>query len=378
MTVIITDAHYRMALAPIRDLAREGADVVACESGAYPKPVGFASRYVSRCVTLPSGGELEALYELCRELMETRGEKPALLPMGAKTLQALSAQKERFSSVCGLALATPEQLELLNDKKAVHALAQSLGLPVPREFAGGNLPEDMAFPCVVKPACGEKFGLHAESRYKIVHSHEELSRAQAHFFAITGQEPLVQEYLPGGALGCSVLADEGRVLAAICHRRLREYPVSGGPSSCCETIEAPELLAAAEKIMAATGFTGPAMVEFKEDGEGKPRILEINPRVWGTYPLTRVAGSNFSLLWCQLALGLELSPYCGPKPVKMVYYPSDFAAALGYLRRGQGKKCFAVLGDFFRPGVKSGLREKGDTKPNRVYLKSLFTRGNTP
>ena len=86
MTAIVTDAHYRMSVSLIRDLSDRGVRVVACEKTSIKNPVGFASNGVSRCVRLPEDGYLDALLALCREILAQEGEKPALLPVGAKTL----------------------------------------------------------------------------------------------------------------------------------------------------------------------------------------------------------------------------------------------------------------------------------------------------
>lgn len=380
MTAIVTDAHYRMSVSLIRDLAELGVRVVACEKASLQSPVGFASRAVSRRVFLEDAAYLEALFSLCQEIYEQEGEKPALLPVGAKTLAALSEQSARFSAVCGLCVASPAQLARLNDKEAVAALAKACGVPIPESFTKNPGENEDAFfarvplPCAVKPHCGEKLGLPAAARYRIAKTKEELQAAYRHFFALAGEAPIVQEFLPGEAYGCSVLAKDGAILRAICHRRVREYPVSGGPSSCCECVENPELLAFAEMIIRESGFTGPAMLEFKCGADGKPRLLEINPRVWGTFPLTRASGSDFSYGWLCLAGGLPLPEECKPIHVKMVYYPADLIAALGYLKSGRPGMFFAALRDVFDPRVKPGLFSVKDPKPSFVYIQNLFHR----
>ena len=59
----------------------------------------------------------------------------------------------------------------------------------------------------------------------------------------------------------------------------------------------------------------------------------------------------------------------------MVYYPADFAAALGYLRSGKPGQLFAVLRDFINPAVKNGIGDKKDPAPARAYFRNLFCRG---
>ena len=381
MTAIVTDAHYRMSVSLIRDLNDRGVRVVACEKASVENPVGFVSNGASRCVRLPDEGYEDALLALCREIAAQEGEKPALLPVGAKTLALLSESRAQFSSVAGLCIASPAQLSLLNDKGAVAELARRLFVPVPESFARKTDEDLDAFfsrvplPCAVKPHCGERFGLTASQRYRICRTKEALKDAFSHFQAITREAPIVQEYLPGEAFGCSVLAKDGAVFRSICHHRLREYPVSGGPSSCCESVNRDDLRSYAEAIVRETEFTGLAMFEFKCGADGAPRLLEINPRVWGTFPLTRVSGSDFAYSWFCLAAKLPLPDEQPALSARMVYYPADFAAALGYLKSGKPGQFFAVLRDLVSPAVKNGLADKNDPAPARAYFRNLFHRG---
>ena len=140
---------------------------------------------------------------------------------------------------------------------------------MPRAFSQGEetweeFARRVPYPCVVKPLCGEKLGLTAADRYGIAAGPAELERWYSRFSRLAGEPPLVQEYLPGGGLGCSVLALDGEIQAVLCHRRIREYPVSGGPSACCESIDRPDLTELVRPIAAHLGLTGLAMFEFKE------------------------------------------------------------------------------------------------------------------
>ena len=380
MIAIVTDAHYRMAVALIRDLAEAGVQVIACERPEFARPVGFASRAAWQCYELPEGDIADGLLALCRDVAARCGEKPALLPVGAKTLAAVAGAREAFEETAGLCIPDPGQLSLLNDKAALAQLAQRLGIAVPQSFAPelgervAHFAARTALPCVVKPLCGEAFGLAAAQRYVIARTPQALEEAYTRFFALTNSAPVVQEYLPGAALGCSVLAKDGHVLASIAHRRVREYPVTGGPSSCCRVTDETPLLRAVCALVRETSFSGVAMFEFKCGADGAPRLLECNPRVWGTYPLTRAAGTNFSHLWCCAALGAELPAYIRPQAVKMTYQPADLAAGLGYLTRGKLGRAFGVLGSLLDPRVKNGLFEWGDPAPGFRYFAGLLRR----
>lgn len=391
MVAIVTDVHYRMSLALIRDLAQAGVEVITCEQdrcrdSRTSPALGALSRYVSRHVWLPGGTDgLEALLSLCRETGLGRDCRPALLPAGAATLALIAETRERFEPLCGLCVPTAEQLDLLNSKPRLAGLAARLGVPLPESMAPGEdldrFLDRQGLPCVIKPACGEKLGLTAAARYAVASTREEARAAWERFSRLAGEPPVVQGYLPGRALGCSVLARSGQVMAAICHQRVREYPVSGGPSSCCQCVEREDIRTYAARLTAETGLTGLAMFEFKEDRDGAPRLLECNPRVWGTFPLTRVSGSGIPLLWCALAWNAgnpdnpaPLPALTPPRGRRMIFAASDLMAAAGYARRGSPGRALGALGDFLNPWVRDGLFEWGDMLPALAYFRSLLAK----
>jgi predicted ATP-grasp superfamily ATP-dependent carboligase len=138
-----------------------------------------------------------------------------------------------------------------------------------------------------------------------VRSNEELAAAWPR---ITREypSPLVQEAIPAAGEGRGVsalfnLEHEPRALFA--HRRLREYPVGGGPSTLRESIECHDIVDQAKVLLQALRWYGVAMVEFKVDPrDGIPKLLEINPRFWGSLPLAAGAGVDFPYMLYRLAV----------------------------------------------------------------------------
>ena len=118
--------------------------------------------------------------------------------------------------------------------------------------------------------------------------------------------PMVQECLPPGgeALGVGVLmnfASESK--AAFAYRRLREYPITGGPSTLRESIRDDALVGIAERLLSLLGWVGVAMVEFKVDPrDGRPKLLEVNPRFWGSLQHAIACGVDFPFLLYSLAM----------------------------------------------------------------------------
>lgn len=376
--VLVTDTRYRASLAAVQSLGRAGYPVAALHTqGDGGAPAAFASKYVKKRVALPCSAK-DADYpgllaQVCDSLGEECGAAPVVFPVGAATLAQLAEHREALEGHARFLVSPPAVLEAANDKRRVGELARSLGVPAPKEYPcpGGALPE--AFPVVVKPRCGEKFGLHAEERYRKAYNPAGF-RAAWEAMARYDPQPVVQELLTGEAVGVSLVMDEkSRPVSALCHRRVREYPTQGGPSSCCESVWDGDLVEHAVKLLRGLGFVGLAMVEFKGG-----KLLEINPRVWGSFPLTYKCGAPLAQDYVRASLGEELPLIQGPgyrTGVRMQFVLNDGLACLGYLRQGQPGRGLRGLVDLLNPRVKDGVFSCDDPKPFFRYLKNALGKG---
>ncbi len=107
-------------------------------------------------------------------------------------------------------------------------------------------------------------------------------------------------WLPGEEYSVDVLADAGVVLGGVV--RLRRASI-GGLATDSETVEAPDVFAAAETVVQRCGLSYVSNVQFRRDAEGLPKLMEVNPRIPGTVGLTVEAGLNLPLAAAVLALG---------------------------------------------------------------------------
>ena len=183
-------------------------------------------------------------------------------------------------------------------------------------------------------------------------------------------DPLVQEKVDGDGFGASLLlGPEGNLLCALCHRRVREYPVSGGPSSCCESVYDPAKVRQAHALLRSFGFQGLAMVEFKG-----PYILEVNPRIWGSFPLTEKACSPMAALYARASAGerVEYTPRDYRSGVRMRFLLNDTLASLNLLRHGRLASAASGALDFFR--AREALWAEDDPAPFWTYLRGTLRR----
>lgn len=371
MKVLVTDAANRVALAVVRALGRAGAEVAVVEQERFAQrtPAAFRSRFVSRHDVIPTLADDGAFLEA---LAERAAGYDVVLPVSTNVTLACAAQREKIPA--RLPLPPLAALRRANDKSAALAIARKAGVPIPVTYA----PEDeeelegvldrLRFPAVVKLRDDAGTVLDPGQRYAIGRSADEVRQAFRRLQAIK-PFPLIQEKVEGPGYGVGILAEQGRVLASFAHRRLREYPITGGPSSACVSVIDDRLTGYAAAVIGELGWTGVAMVEFKKDDDY--RLMEVNPRFWGSLPLATRAGVNFPHLLCRRAMGEEIGgPPRYEAGVRLRFLPLDAAAAWSALRDSERRWDYALgfLRDLLDPRLRDGILEAGDLEASFLYL----------
>jgi predicted ATP-grasp superfamily ATP-dependent carboligase len=302
--VLVLDGFWNKALAAVRSLGERGLSVaVGAETRLAP---AMFSRYCRRRFVYPSalGRPADFLEALKQEL--AGGRYDVLLPMELDTQLLLTRGRARLGERVRIPFADADQTLRVDDKGFLACFAKEQGIDCPATFLPSGTEEAAAlapalpYPVLLKPR-------HSSGGRGIVRV-DGPERFLAAYRAVEAGYPLpiVQECLPPGgeALGVAVLmnwASEPR--ASFAYRRLREYPLSGGPSTLRESVGDPRLCESTERLLVALGWTGVAMVEYKVDPrDGRPKLLEVNPRFWGSLHHGIVCGVDFPFLLYRLAM----------------------------------------------------------------------------
>ncbi len=315
-TVLVADVSRSCAVAIIRSLGRAGYKVIAADSD--PNSIGFKSKYVWKTLLYPSP---ENNPDKAAELLlnEVKIEDiDLLIPTTEVVIQPIIKSRDLFEAQTRLALPSTEKYRIVTDKEKTMELARKVGVPVPRtevvETAVEALQyaDDLGWPIVLKPITSAKFskdGKVESFEVTYVSSKIELEQIMQSFEGKC--QVLLQKYHTGRGYGVEMLMHEGNLIATFSHKRLREYPVSGGASSYREGVEVdPELFNYSEAMLKELKWTGLAMVEFKVNGSEKV-LMEINGRVWGSLPLAVLSGVDFPLMLTEMTLN-------GPDTVKSI------------------------------------------------------------
>ena len=228
-------------------------------------------------------------------------------------LPPLAIRRDELLEVAGTTLAAPPTatLDIALDKYVLAQTCESrTRVPETALLDSEGTARDWTFPVIVKPRRG------AGSRgVGIVASRDELTAR--------GFDPalIIQAFLPGQEYSVDVIADgEGHVVAAVPRTRTR---VDSGVSIAGRTIHDPELETVASDVAVAIGLVGVANVQLRRDVQGRPALLEVNPRFAGAMPLSIAAGVDLPSLALDLFLGASLPEHVDFKELANVRFLED-------------------------------------------------------
>lgn len=308
--VFITDGHWRKSLAAVRALGKKGIKVTVGESTGLA--TAAFSRYRNKAVVYPSPffNPLDFVDFLRREL--SHHSYRMLLPMEDETSTLIAQHHREFSQLTFLPIVPAEKLQFARSKDNVLKTAAQQGIPIPKTWFINSISDletlknSFTYPVVIKPTMSSgALGIaYPQNPAELI----------KHYLSVHKRfpYPMIQEYIPreGPGYGASFLIDEqGRVKASFVHKRLREYPVTGGASTLRESARHDDIRDMALALLKSLDWFGVAMVEFKIDPrDGIPKLMEINPRFWGSLHLSIEAGVNFPYLLYRMACGENFKP----------------------------------------------------------------------
>jgi predicted ATP-grasp superfamily ATP-dependent carboligase len=235
------------------------------------------------------------------------------------TLLWASKNRSQLEKRALFVLPSEKSLEVASDKSLTLRLAEKIGAPMPRTFWPSHPDEidhlltthfDQA-EWVIKPVQGSGSKGILYGAGKPFSKTEFIEKIRTHW---TEHGPLLlQERIPatGRGIGASFLMNrDGNVVAEFLHERIQQYPVSGGPSTDRVSIHHPEIKDWSLKLLRELSWQGIAMVEWKSDPrDGRFKLMEINPRFWGSLELAVRAGVDFPKLYAEVCLGHPLAAY---------------------------------------------------------------------
>jgi predicted ATP-grasp superfamily ATP-dependent carboligase len=385
---LVTGADYR-GLGIVRSLGRRGIPVWVLKRAGHR--LAATSRY-ARSSTLWTEGDDSRRIEFLLDLANRQGLKGwVLFPTDDEVVGLVARHHDVLSKAFCLTIPPWDELRWSCDKRLLSKLAADLKIDQPWTFCPANREEvarlDCKFPVIIKPALREVFNqLTAAKAWQVDDRQSLLSRYDEARSMMSPDLIMIQEVIPGwgeAQFSYAALCQDGRPLASVVARRVRQYPMDFGQfSTYVETMDDPGVVEPSRRLLAATRFTGLVEVEFKRDSrDGRFKVLDVNPRVWGWHTVGSRVGVDFSHLLWQMVRGEPVTEVHARSRAGWVRMNTDVPVALLEIARRR-----LSLRDYLRSlrsPIEPAVFALDDPVPGLLempvliylYLKRLITRG---
>ncbi len=195
-----------------------------------------------------------------------------------------------------------EAFDVVRDKGAFSAFCQAEGISVPKEYSYEELLKMTNLPSslIIKPKSGS-----GSVGIIFVDTKDDLLACRN----LDMRKYIIQQRLenPAAVEGGFFLFDQGKPVGYYGHKRIRTYPVTGGVTIYSRCDINPKLQALGNELLQKLQWSGLAMVEFLYDSDkDEYKIIEVNPRLWGSLMLAEFCGSEMFENYCRTALKMPL------------------------------------------------------------------------
>jgi predicted ATP-grasp superfamily ATP-dependent carboligase len=280
-------------------------------------------------------------------------------------------------------------LEVSVSKPLTLALAAELRIGVPRG-AHVTTRDDLSdavretgLPVVLKPV--QSWVEQGARRFRIVSVlalDMEGARHAMSRFEEMGASCVAQQWLPGSREAVSLFFAGGRVVARFAQVAHRMTPPLGGSSVVRESIASPvDVSTAAERLIRAVDLEGYSEIEFRRDAQGRPMLMEINPRLSASVEIAVRAGVDFPRIIHSWALGRPVQPALEYRHGVRARWLGGDLEWLWWVTRQQGmpdvppvgRALAMFMGDFLRPAAYDYV-DRRDPRPLLVATRGFIRR----
>ena len=382
MRVLVTDPSYKNTTAIVRSLGVRNFTVdLLCFTDERGKKIDGQALYSRYCRNVYyvrySKSDLPGfIHDLVSLLKKEKFD--VLLPLGTYTVIPISKYANLIRPYVAFPFPNYKLVELAHDKLKMIHFANGIGVPIPK-----TLPSNLwssrkeyfgTYPLIIKTRKGASSTgvFKATSKNEVSLYLKNLQKREAREKVkdcIDSSSPMLQEYISGTIIDVCVLAQTGDVLAHVVQKRITTLPIDGGSGMINQTIDAEDCRLEAFKLIKALKWEGICMIEFKLDANGKPRLLEINPKFWGTLDLSIQSGVDFPYLACLFSKKQEI-----PKTEykRGLTYRWLFPDGVKTIKASHNKISF--ISKFFAPFQANSINEIrfNDLGPNLFEIRKLL------
>lgn len=297
-------------LASIRSIGRSKYPIVidqAIPKSSNRKDRTFKSRFVRQVHFTPD--PTHSLQEFKNKVLRLceKHRYNMILTYGVKTTTALSLFKDELTNK-NIIVPFPhfDTLIRAHDKEICLKIAEELSLKTPKTYyheeLGDLLEADLQYPLIIKARRNsgiEKGFARVENEKELITEYHRISSQSGDSKIIDFTRPIVQEFIRGKIYDANFFLDTGQVKGFIFQERVECVRENIGPGIHNRTINGAlkeQAFTYGKSLLNAIGWQGSCMVELiLDENENAFKLVEINPKLWGTLELSIKAGIDFPL-----------------------------------------------------------------------------------
>ncbi len=299
--IFVLDGRSLASLAIVRSLGKKGFEIQCGEE--FGLNLTRFSKYVKKSwIYPPPDSNPDAFIEEIKKIT-IREKFDMIIPVRDDTTLLIAEHARELSHITRLYIAEYDTIRLLQDKAETIRIAKKCGVPhpqtwFPEESDRKEILKNLKTPFLIRAriSSGSRGIEFVKKSDDFAVQYESVRRDFG--------EPMIQEYVQKKSYctACVLLDHDSDVVASFAYERVKEYPLSGGPTVVGISCANEEVIGYAVSLLKSIGWRGVAEVEFIIDQGGIPRLLEVNPRFWMPLNLAIQSGVDFPYLLYQLAM----------------------------------------------------------------------------
>jgi len=230
--------------------------------------------------------------DLKKILNTFKKEKIVYLPIEeSTTLLFLKLIKNNKIDHLKYLLPSFENFLVARNKKKLMEFCHQNGIPAPKLFSKQQILQNNRAknftPVICKPAIGS-----GAKGIVIINTPSDIKKLSK----IDEGKYVIEELLPNGkdVHGSFFLMQKGKLIDAYGHKRIRTFPTIGGVTVYSKIDINKQIVSIGSNLLRKLNWSGFAMIEYLWDPKEKIyKVIEINPRLWGSILLSEFANTKF-------------------------------------------------------------------------------------
>lgn len=238
------------------------------------------------------------------------GEYDVFMPIGDASTNFVTIHQEELGKYVRLACAPRDIYIKAFNKQLTFEQAMKSGIPCPKTRREGqdikDFLKDATFPLIIKP----RQGLGSIGFHKFNTEEEFRTRLKDGGFNV--DDYVIQEFVHfEHRIDANIFMDKkGQVCTSYSADVLRWFPIDAGAGVLIQSIDEPEAIDYAGRLLHDLGWCGFANVNFMIDKEtGQPKLLEINGRIPASVKLAYMCGFNISQQLMEMVYDEDVTCY---------------------------------------------------------------------